>query len=511
MFIYNGGLKIMKTRTFMRIQILLITIIFISTQFGIAFESNYNTSDETINTVSFPSSYYKIPTDEPVSILYPRTSIPAIVEPQQEILIQLKSIPFNTVLASIETAYDPLPFSYQLIIESIEETNNVFYIKAIIPEDALPELYNLTIIVHTEGEIYSQTRPRAISIKDQITDSFSFIHIADFHIGDPRGLIENPKETIGWKAARKTIEEVNLLNPDFVIITGDLVFGQAYPFEYTLEYKKCYEILQEFQVPTFLSLGNHDGYNQMGQDGLVFWQYYFGPLYYSFNFGESHFISVNSYDMPKRLRTAISFIAFNWGGYIQSEQMQWIEDDLQNNMDKYQISMMMHHNPIWDTTSESLFKNTPYEGREELLQLIDDYNVDMVFAGHVHYDDVTEQDDTLFITTNTIASSLDTEDGYWGYRMITIQNGAIESINYKEPKYCIPSYRLNQTIIDQYSFTIENDLQQDIPFFKEFIVPSDEYTVNHGDIIQIREKEGMAAIYVAGIIEQESMKTITLS
>ena len=71
---------------------------------------------------------------------------------------------------------------------------------------------------------------------DEISDNFSFVHLTDFHIGDPRGLKENIKQTIGWKAAKKCIEEINLINPDFLIITGDLVFGQIYPFEYSLEY-----------------------------------------------------------------------------------------------------------------------------------------------------------------------------------------------------------------------------------------------------------------------------------
>ena len=135
----------------------------------------------------------------------------------------------------------------------------------------------------------------------------------------------------------------------------------------------------------------------------------------------------------------------------------------------------------------------------------------MVFAGHVHYDDVTIQNDTYFITTTTAASSVDDVEGYWGYRLIKIKNGHIQSINYKEPKYSIPSYRINQSSIDQYSFIVENDLETNISFLKEFIVPNKEYTVNYGEIIQTREKKEMIAIYVAGTISEETTQMIAIS
>ena len=46
---------------------------------------------------------------------------------------------------------------------------------------------------------------------------------------------------------------------------------------------------------------------------------------------------------------------------------------------------------------------------------------------------------------------------------------------------------------------------------KEFIVPQKDYAVNHGEIIQKREKENMAAIYVTGTINNNSKQTITLT
>jgi len=454
--------------------------------------------------------YYQINGEnDPLLMYHPLSSIPVILTPEQSFNIQFRSIPFDSISATITTAYDLLPDIIPLTIESIRQEQDILYATATIPIDTPPELYNITLTIETEGEMYSTTQPRSVSVKQSISDSFTFIHLTDFHIGDPRGLKENPKETIGWKAARKVIEEVNLLQPDFVMISGDLTFGQLYPFEYTVEYQKCYEILQEFDVPTFLCPGNHDGYVQTGQDGLKFWEKTFGPLYYSFDYGDTHFLSINSYDWSRRDRIGFSYLVFNWGGSIRQEQMNWIADDLSENSDTDQTIMMMHHNPLWDTTGDSLLKKG-YHGREDILTLIRSNGVDGVLSGHVHYDDITIDNNTTYITTTTLSSSL-SRDGYWGYRIITVEDSMLNSYNYKEPKYSIPSYNIKIEDSTDQSITISNDLEQYISVLIEFIVPNKEYTVNHGKIVQKREKDDMAAVYVSAIIDAQTTNSIMLS
>ncbi|HDM66764.1 MAG TPA: hypothetical protein ENG62_00030, partial [Thermoplasmatales archaeon] len=285
--------------------------------------------------------------------------------------------------------------------------------------------------------------------------------------------------------------------------------GQLHPGEYTREYKKCYEILQQFQVPIYLCPGNHDGYLQTGQDGFDYWEKYFGPLYYSFNYGEAHFLSINSYDWPKKLRTTFFFIPLNWGGYIQDEQLQWIEEDLDSNMDANLKIMLMHHNPLWDTSHESLM-GIGYVGREEILSLIQAYDVDAVFDGHVHYDNITIWNDTLFVTTTTASSSLCAEDAYWGYRLIKVENYSIVSYNYKEPKYSIPSYHLSCISEDEYHKTIKNDLDTDVKVEVTFLLPRRAYSVDNGEISMMREKGDLVELYVTSEIPAQSEVTITV-
>ncbi len=491
--------------------LLLITSILLLTPTNISIladQQTVNIVSEPVSFETYPAYYQNLDECKDISILYPRSSIPVILTSTQSFIIQFQSILFDHVSASITTAYDDLYETIPLSIESITEEQNVKYATVTPPTDTPAELYNLTLTIEAEGKTYATTRPRAVSIKESLSDSFTFVHLTDFHIGDPRGLTENFKEIFSWKASRKTIEEINLLDPDFVIISGDLTFGQLYPFEYTFEYQTCYEILQEFKVPTYLCPGNHDGYVQTFQDGLKFWEEYFGPQYYSFDYHDTHFLSINSYDWPYRARLGFSYLVFNWGGSIQAGQLAWIENDLITHSDSNQTLMMIHHNPLWDTTGDSLV-GKGYYNQEEILHLIRSHGVDAVFDGHVHYDDITFDNETLYVTTTTASSSL-SDDGYWGYRLITVEDNTITDYNYQEPKYSIPSYHINIIDVQSQSITVENKLVTPINITHEFIVPIGEYTVNTGNIIQIREKEEMIAVYVTATIDAETTETIML-
>jgi len=439
-----------------------------------------------------------------IHLINPRMAHPVIVDKNQNFTIEFSSPSFDRVSIEISTSYNPLPDLYELEVEKI--WNDGVWHVAVNTGNSPYELYNLTIIVYTGTTQYIISEPKCVAI-EEIDGNFSFIHLTDLHIGDPRGMSVSVRETIGWKAARKCIEEINLLHPSFVIITGDVVFGQLYPFEYKFEYKKLYEILQEFDVPVFLCPGNHDGYIQSGQDGFDFWKEYFGWLNYSFDYGKSHFIMVNSYDWPEKSRVAISYAAFNWGGYIGDEQMKWIEKDIKKCRARLKV-LALHHNPLWDTSNDSLFHN-PYYNREKLLGIIWKYGVDAVLSGHVHYDYVEKVNDTLFITTTTAASSLGGEDAYWGYRLIQVENWSIKSYNYMESKFSIPSYHINSTIEGNKAI-IENKLNMDINVRISFYVENRTWNVENGEILKERKRGNFEELYVVSAVPANSKLEIRI-
>jgi len=447
--------------------------------------------------------------DDNYQIAYPRSSCPVFVENGSTFIVDFSAPSVDTISAYIQTAYEPVVDVVWLSLDHLDHEQSEWTATFIVPEDTPLELYNLSIIIEDNSNIYQSSEPRSVNVIDSFKDNFSFIHIADLHIGDPRGFLVSIQETLGMKSIKKCIEEINLIHPDFILISGDLVFGQFTRFSYRREYRQCYELLQMFDVPTYIVPGNHDGYNRLFDDGFDYWEKYFGPLYYSFDYGSYHFTAVNSYDWSPLQRFTILFIPLNWGGSVREQQLNWIEEDLSEAHDQVSF-MFLHHNPLWDTQRDSLLRNH-YYNQEAMLRLIDDYNVDMVLAGHTHIDNVTIQNDTIFVTTTTPESSISVDDGYWGYRLVTITNGSVDSYTYKEPKYSIPSYCLNYSYDNSYIVTIENDLELSFKALVKFFVPiQDEFDVNLGEIVQIRSNGYFCEVYVLVDVESESEVTVEI-
>ena len=447
-----------------------------------------------------------------IEIVNPRCSVPVFAIKNSTFKIILKGSLPTSFSVYLTTAYETVVDDIWLPIQRVQSSNSTYEVTVIVPVFTPVELYNLTILINNNGVYQKLTEPRCVQVIDVFKDTFSFIHITDFHIGDLRGLSESIKETIGWKSIKRCIDEINIIRPDFVLISGDLVFGQLYPFEYHREYKVCYEMIQEFDVPTFLAPGNHDGYNRILEDGFSYWQDYFGPLYYSFDYGNYHFQAINSYDMSKIFRLTFLFIPLNWGGSISDEQLNWIEQDLQQHSSKHTIQFM-HHNPLWDTGKDSLIRKD-YENRENLLNIIDEYNVDMVLAGHVHWDSVNIENDTIFITTTTPESEIRVFDGYWGYRLIEIKDNDIYKYNYKEPKYSIPSYHLkvNNWQEGRLAFVeFTNKLECDIICHAEVIIPAGEYQISEGTFIQQRTQDRITQLFISCQVPADSIKTVFIS
>ena len=170
--------------------------------------------------------------DAAITILSPLSSIPAIVAHGDNVTITFESRNFDHLYVCIATAFEPVVDTIWLPVETLEKSDTTWSATASISGNISEELYNLTLVVENNGIFTHSTMPRSVKVIESFSDTFSFVHITDLHVGDPRGFRESIRETIDYKSIKKCIDEINLLHPDFVIISGDLVFGQLYPFEY---------------------------------------------------------------------------------------------------------------------------------------------------------------------------------------------------------------------------------------------------------------------------------------
>ncbi|MFH1559402.1 MAG: metallophosphoesterase [Patescibacteria group bacterium] len=200
----------------------------------------------------------------------------------------------------------------------------------------------------------------------QSPDSFSFAILGDTQSFSP----QNPKG-----ATQEAVNQIKNHKPDFLISIGDLVSGCN---------KNCLEKLQNWQkvassasVPVYPVMGNHDRTGREKSDKA--WQEIFnlpsnGPpgfeeLVYSFDYKNSHFIVLNS-AKPEEHK-------------ISAEQVDWLKNDLKTNQ-KNNIFVFVHEPffPVNSKKGESLDKHA--KDRDQIWQILDEFNVSAVFSGHEH-------------------------------------------------------------------------------------------------------------------------------
>ncbi len=135
-------------------------------------------------------------------------------------------------------------------------------------------------------------------------------HISDLHFG-----FEHRKDKM-----EKVIRQINEIEPDVVVITGDLTLWGIHE-----EFKNAEEELSKIESEVFVVPGNHDGRN----DGLKYFDLYFGKRKRYMKIDNVALIGVDS-TLPD-----------SDDGYIGREQRDWIAERIRGNC--IHIIAMHHH------------------------------------------------------------------------------------------------------------------------------------------------------------------------
>lgn len=227
---------------------------------------------------------------------------------------------------------------------------------------------------------------------------FTIAHISDLHVSD-----SDFKEDVFLSA----VDEINALNPDFIILTGDLT-NKGY---YT-EFKRVIEYLKLFDAPLFAIPGNHDYRNLGGET--------FEEL-----IGECSWkLSKENELLVIGLNTALPDIN---EGAVGKPQRLWLDNQLDDAVINEMFSIVaMHHHII----------PIPKTGRErnilldagDVLKILIDHEVDMVLVGHKHVHNVWKMNNTLIINAGSISSKkLRGKEGN-SYNIYKIDDDSIEVI-----------------------------------------------------------------------------------
>ena len=163
------------------------------------------------------------------------------------------------------------------------------------------------------------------------------------------------------KVFSKAVEQINLLQPEFVLSVGDLIEGYSVDREKVLEqWREFQSFTSKLQMPFFYVPGNHDVTNA---DMERIWEEKFGRRYYHFVYKGVLFLVLNSDDPPG-------------SSGLSEAQVAWAKGVLEENKDA-RWTIVAFHKPLW--LQADLEKNRWAEVEKALAG-----RKYTVFVGHVH-------------------------------------------------------------------------------------------------------------------------------
>ncbi|MGA4720838.1 metallophosphoesterase family protein [Fictibacillus nanhaiensis] len=530
-----------------------------------AFLSGIDKQDGGIgNTENYLDKVPNLELDPKVDhIIYPLMSTPAIKKNGSDLTIKVDSKdkePAGWEVSLNPTEAAQIDGTFTLPVKNVQkgssywkDSSSIYEVTVQIPDEVPEELFDLRVSYTGNGTRITDDEPNSVKVVKEFKEEFKFMHLTDIHVGSPRNIADpaniieaglwHPDRTKRWLYLQKTIKQVNLLKPDFVVMTGDLMYGQMNPKEYIYEYEETYRMLKQFNVPVYIVPGNHDYYAQDATltDGAKYWEQYFGPQYFSFDYGPyAHMIGYNSFDWHKFDRQGHGSVSVpTWGGQIRDEQMEWIKKDLAANKSSAQPEqvrgLFSHHNPLWrdrdiwpstdphvnEYWKEYDAKHDPQhlttlikgealgikydqqwhgEGSHELIDVMKQNNVNISLHGHTHIDNITEQDGILYSTTASIELSA---KPWVGYRLFekTAADNKFNSYVYEGPDRSMPVYQNGNTSAGVVSFenkfqlpndgsqvtqtaTVTNRLNKSLTVNIPFYMKQGSYTPSVGKVVE---------------------------
>ena len=199
-------------------------------------------------------------------------------------------------------------------------------------------------------------------------------HISDLHVS-----VADFDEKIFMQA----VTEINKLQPDMIILTGDLTNNGYYR-----EFEQATRYLGMFEAPLFAVPGNHDSRNL----GYQTFEELIGERSWKLTLGENFTVIGLDSSSPDESR-----------GHVGTPQHMWLEHQLDECVinDKFSI-VALHHHVI----------SIPQTGRErnvlsdagDILKTLTTHEVDLILSGHKHVPNIWKINNTLIVNAGSLCS-----------------------------------------------------------------------------------------------------------
>ena len=246
-----------------------------------------------------------------------------------------------------------------------------------------------------------------------------FVQVSDIHYAPTpeqfkEGLRDRRMVILPDPILAEIVDDANAIEPDFVILTGDLVADSKYPEPTRVEewMAAVADFASSFQRPTYGVVGNHDVVRDEAI-GKGVYESYFGPPYYSFNIKGTHCVVL---DTQQLVGTSLVYT-------VDTQQLAWLEQDLATIDPGAQILVFCHEpTPDWASTEE----NTA------LLELFASQSITALINGHWHTNAVLQQEPFVELTSGAACGAWwegPGPDGTgFGYRVFQMARGDLNTI-----------------------------------------------------------------------------------
>ncbi len=157
------------------------------------------------------------------------------------------------------------------------------------------------------------------------------------------------------------------------IVLGDVMYDDI------SLYSEYNNVISQIGIPFYNVAGNHDMNYDSPDDqySLETFKKYFGPNYYSFDYGEVHFIVLDDIEWNGQDSTETN----TYLGKIGTRQLHWLKNDL-NVVPENKLIVLTMHIPIYTFISEN--KTVNILDRELLFNILKDRKHLLALAGHMH-------------------------------------------------------------------------------------------------------------------------------
>lgn len=200
-------------------------------------------------------------------------------------------------------------------------------------------------------------------------------HISDLHISTA---------DFDEKKFMEAVSEINHLNPDMIILTGDITNNGYYN-----QFQQATKYLEMFEAPLFAVPGNHDSRNL----GYQSFEELIGERSWKLTMDDNFTVFGLDSSSPDESR-----------GHIGHPQHLWLEHQLDECViNENFIVVALHHHivPIPQTGRE----RNVLSDAGDVLKTLTDHEVDIILSGHKHVPNVWNINNTLIVNAGSLCSN----------------------------------------------------------------------------------------------------------